>query len=178
MTGHGHVDHGGDNKRVALLIAILALCLALAETGAKSAQTEALSRNVKGLVKVTDVLVKRRAELDETLSAAPVALANLFHTYNPSTGTLDTRSNFSYNEDLLLSDPALVLCELIGGADQNDAACNQLKDALGSPAGRAAVGARLGGPEAQNASSSPSRDVVEVEPIDTTLAGILGEEAR
>lgn len=47
MTGHGHVDHSGENKRVALLIAVLALCLALAETGAKSAQTEALSRNVE-----------------------------------------------------------------------------------------------------------------------------------
>ncbi len=47
MTGgHGHVEGGGD-KRVALLIAVLALCLALVETGAKSAQTEALTRNVE-----------------------------------------------------------------------------------------------------------------------------------
>ena len=48
MAGHGHGgDHGGENKPVALLIAILALFLALAETGAKSAQTEALSRNIE-----------------------------------------------------------------------------------------------------------------------------------
>lgn len=46
MAGHAHHDHGGD-KRIALLIAILALFLALAETGAKSAQTEAISRNVE-----------------------------------------------------------------------------------------------------------------------------------
>jgi len=46
MAGHAHLDHGGD-KRIALLIAILALFLALAETGAKSAQTEAISRNVE-----------------------------------------------------------------------------------------------------------------------------------
>ena len=46
MTGHAHAEHGGD-KRVALLIAILALFLAIAETGAKSAQTEAISRNVE-----------------------------------------------------------------------------------------------------------------------------------
>jgi hypothetical protein len=46
MAGHAHVEHGG-NKRVALLIAVLALLLAVAETGAKSAQTEALSRNVE-----------------------------------------------------------------------------------------------------------------------------------
>ena len=47
MTGHGHIEGGGENKRIALLIAVLALCLAIAETGAKSAQTEALSRNVE-----------------------------------------------------------------------------------------------------------------------------------
>ncbi|MBY0335809.1 MAG: DUF4337 domain-containing protein [Acetobacteraceae bacterium] len=46
MAGHGHADHGGD-KRIALLIAILALFLAIAETGAKSAQTEALTSNIE-----------------------------------------------------------------------------------------------------------------------------------
>ncbi len=47
MTGgHGHVGHTED-KRVALLIAVLALCLALVETGAKSAQTASISRNVE-----------------------------------------------------------------------------------------------------------------------------------
>lgn len=46
MAGHGHVDHIGD-KRIALLIAVLALFLAVVETGAKSAQTEAITRNVE-----------------------------------------------------------------------------------------------------------------------------------
>ena len=47
MAGHGHGHGVGENKSVALLIAILALFLALAETGAKSAQTDALTRNVE-----------------------------------------------------------------------------------------------------------------------------------
>ena len=38
--------HSG-NKRLALLIAVLALCLAIIETGAKSAQTQALVANVE-----------------------------------------------------------------------------------------------------------------------------------
>ncbi len=46
MAGHAHVDHSTD-RRIALLIAILALFLAVAETVAKSAQTEAISRNVE-----------------------------------------------------------------------------------------------------------------------------------
>ena len=45
MAGHG-APHGTENKGVALLIAVLALFLAIAETGAKSAQTEALNANV------------------------------------------------------------------------------------------------------------------------------------
>ncbi|MEO3474148.1 DUF4337 domain-containing protein [Roseomonas sp. CAU 1739] len=46
MAGGAHVDHGS-NKGVALLIAVLALFLALAETGAKSQQTQAISSNIE-----------------------------------------------------------------------------------------------------------------------------------
>ena len=46
MSGaHGHIE--SSNKRVALLIAVLALCLALAETLGKGAQTNALGLNVE-----------------------------------------------------------------------------------------------------------------------------------
>lgn len=45
MTGHAHVE--GGSKRIGLLIAVLALCLAIVETGAKSTQTEAITRNVE-----------------------------------------------------------------------------------------------------------------------------------
>lgn len=45
---HGGIeDHGAGNKKLALLIAVLALFLAIIETGAKSAQTEALVSNVE-----------------------------------------------------------------------------------------------------------------------------------
>jgi len=46
MSEHEHIQHAG-NKRTALLIAVLALFLALVETGAKSAQTNAITRNVE-----------------------------------------------------------------------------------------------------------------------------------
>jgi uncharacterized iron-regulated membrane protein len=45
MSGHGHVDPS--NKRIALIIAVMALFLAIAETAAKSAQTDALNYNVE-----------------------------------------------------------------------------------------------------------------------------------
>jgi hypothetical protein len=47
-AGHGHGgDHGGGNKRIALLISVLALVLAFAETLGKSAQTSALASNIE-----------------------------------------------------------------------------------------------------------------------------------
>ena len=49
-AGHGHADHGDHsnpaNKKIALLIAVLALVLAFSETLGKSAQTAALTLNV------------------------------------------------------------------------------------------------------------------------------------
>jgi hypothetical protein len=51
MSGHGHADHGDHsnpaNKKIALLIAILALVLAFSETLGKAAQTSALTLNVE-----------------------------------------------------------------------------------------------------------------------------------
>ncbi len=53
MAGHGHgahghqEDHGSGNKRVALLIAILALLLAFSEMGGKYAEKEMVSQNLE-----------------------------------------------------------------------------------------------------------------------------------
>ena len=44
-AGHGHIDPS--NKRIALLIAVLALVLAFSETLGKAAQTSALSLNIE-----------------------------------------------------------------------------------------------------------------------------------
>ena len=45
--GHGHIEVEGNNKRIALLISVLALFLALVETMAQGAQTDALSDNIE-----------------------------------------------------------------------------------------------------------------------------------
>jgi len=46
-AGHGHVEAHGNNKGVALLIAVLALVLAFSETLGKSAQTAATAANIE-----------------------------------------------------------------------------------------------------------------------------------
>jgi hypothetical protein len=40
-------EASGENKRIALMIAIIALCLALSETLGKGAQTESISKNIE-----------------------------------------------------------------------------------------------------------------------------------
>ena len=128
---------------------------------------QALSENVAGLVELTDILVKQRGAMDEILKAAPTALSNLFHTYNPETGTLDTRSNMGENVKALETDPITTLCSLVAPVEGSKEICDRLKAGLGrsAPGGSGAFGAARG---------PVDKDVVEVEPIDTTLAGILG----
>ena len=45
MSGHGHVDPS--NKKIALLISILALLLAISETMSKAYQTEVLTKQIE-----------------------------------------------------------------------------------------------------------------------------------
>jgi Domain of unknown function (DUF4337) len=54
MSAHESMEHAenaehasGSNKKIALLIAMIALCLALSETLGKGAQTESISKNVE-----------------------------------------------------------------------------------------------------------------------------------
>jgi plasmid stabilization system protein ParE len=48
MEQSEHAQHAsGENKKIALLIAVIALCLALSETLGKGAQTESISANVE-----------------------------------------------------------------------------------------------------------------------------------
>ena len=75
--GHGHVEHHGGNKGVALLISILALVLAFAETLGKSAQTNALAMNIEAsnlwaffqAKTIRQTVLRTAAEQTETLHA-------------------------------------------------------------------------------------------------------------
>jgi virulence factor Mce-like protein len=80
-----------------------------------------LSRDIKGINRVAKVLVRQRAALDETLSAAPIALNNLALTYNPQAGTLDTNSNLPESFE---QDPSALLCSFLSPADPNGDLCD------------------------------------------------------
>lgn len=80
--GHGHGVVEGDNKKIAILISVLALCLAIAETLGKSAQTDGLKYNVqasnlwaffqaKTIRKTTMETAAEQMEVDSKLARDP-----------------------------------------------------------------------------------------------------------
>jgi hypothetical protein len=73
--GHGHGDTETRNKRVALLIAVIALCLAFSETLGKSAQTSALNFQIeasnlwnffqaKNIRRTSTIIASEQAKID------------------------------------------------------------------------------------------------------------------
>ena len=117
---------------------------------------DVLGRNIKGLNRVSQVLVNRRDELDKILDDAPLALNNLALTYNPEAGTLDTNANLGEIVNQVQSDPSTFLCGFVSQADDSGALCDLVQRALGRPG----TGAGASG-------SSGDR-------YDRTLAGLVG----
>jgi phospholipid/cholesterol/gamma-HCH transport system substrate-binding protein len=121
---------------------------------------DSLGRNIKGLNRVAKVLVKQRGALDEVLTDGPLALNNLYLTYNPETGTLDTNANLGEIVNQIQSDPTTLLCGLVGQADQSGKLCDLIQG-LGLP--RAATfGEASGAPVPR--SDATLGGLVEVQP--------------
>lgn len=91
---------------------------------------ESLGRNIKGLNRVAKVLVKQRGALAEVLTDGPLALNNLYLTYNPEAGTLDTNANIGEVVNQIESDPTTLLCGLVGQADPSGQLCDLIQTGL------------------------------------------------
>ncbi len=98
-------------------------------------------------------------------ASAPLALSNLFHTYNPNTGTLDTRTNIGENVAALENDPSLVLCSVLAQTPTPKQTCDA------APAGAAAARRRSA------AATVPPRSA-RSSYVDRSLAGIVEVEER
>jgi phospholipid/cholesterol/gamma-HCH transport system substrate-binding protein len=121
----------------------------------------ALGHDITGLDEVTQILVKQRAALSQTLRTAPLALNNLALAYNPQAGTLDTRANLGELGHQITSDPATFLCGILDQADQGGQACSLVQKLLGN--GRPAA---LGSRHEQTGAG-------DVERSDPTLGGLV-----
>ncbi len=144
----------GERDELAASLRNLAVAMGEVSTFVKNNEAS-LGRNIRGLNNVAKVLVRQRAALDEVLSAAPVALVNLGHTYNPQAGTLDTRANLGEALNQLQADPRTFLC----GITQSSAVCDLLSGAGG-----------LGRAGALEGTATPA-------PFDPSLGGLV-EVAR
>ncbi|MDQ2957070.1 MAG: MCE family protein [Actinomycetota bacterium] len=99
------------DERGSLSAALKNLTQALSDiAGFIKTNGNSIHTDVVGLKDVTGVLDKQKAALNEILAVAPVAISNLNHTYNPVSGTLDTRDNLGGNQNPL--DPAVICSAL------------------------------------------------------------------
>jgi phospholipid/cholesterol/gamma-HCH transport system substrate-binding protein len=69
----------------------------------------ALTTDISQLADVTGAVAKQKDAIAETLRNAPVALSNLGHAYNPTSGTLDNRVDLPGAEGV-----SQLLCGLVG----------------------------------------------------------------
>lgn len=123
-----------------------------------------LGENIDGLQRVTKILVRQRDALDEVLTTAPLALNNLFLTYNPATGTLDTRSNQGETPHQVESDPAAFLCSIVSPNDPSGEACKIIEEGFAGGTAR-----RAGALEGSDDPTGP----ISVENVDRSLAGLV-----
>ncbi|WP_107704532.1 MCE family protein [Nocardioides allogilvus] len=91
---------------------------------------EVLGRNIKGLNRVSKVLVKQRDALDTVLKVGPLALNNLALTYNPQAGTLDTRANLGMLGSQIEADPAAFLCGFTDQVKGAESVCDTIEQIL------------------------------------------------
>ncbi|HET8602543.1 MAG TPA: MCE family protein [Marmoricola sp.] len=141
--------------------------LAIAMTQVRSfvhQNRDALSTNIKGLTQLSQILVKRRAALNEVLQVAPDALNNLGLAYNSRVGTLNTRANVGETVNQLTADPTTVLCTFLGQAPGGNKACKDLTKSLNLKA--------LGRPAALGGGTAAGNRTV-LEPVDRTLGGLV-----
>ncbi len=163
-----------EGEREELAAALRNLGVAMREvTGFVRENRAILSENITGLKNVSQILVRQREALSEVLNTAPLALNNLFLTYNPGHGTLDTRANLGQNIEQIENDPALFLCTiLLTNPQAGDESCEVIRDAVSAPtAGASGVS---GAPRSAPLDDDERRrQAVAVEYVDTSLAGLV-----
>lgn len=99
-------------ERGSLAAALKNLSQALSDiAGFIKNNSQSIHTDVVGLKDVVNVLNNQKAALNEIFAVAPVAVSNLAHTYNPSSGTLDTRDNMGGLQNPL--DPAVICSALV-----------------------------------------------------------------
>lgn len=137
-----------------------------------------LKGNVDNLQEITKVLAKNQDNIKQILVNAPTAASNVAAAYNSKFGSLDNRSNIA---ELLfggLTNPAELLCSLLGETP-TDALCGALGGVLGGATG-GLTGSLPGLPGAAKSdagATSPSVDLPRAAVAESTLRGELVDDS-
>jgi phospholipid/cholesterol/gamma-HCH transport system substrate-binding protein len=102
------------SERSDLGAALHDLALTLDDVSTFVRQNEAkFHTDIAGLRNITALLVKEKSSLTETFAVAPIALANLVHTYQPDIGALGTRSNLASFSSTQNNSATNILCSIL-----------------------------------------------------------------
>ncbi|MCW2799827.1 MAG: virulence factor Mce [Aeromicrobium sp.] len=130
----------GERQDLGATLKALSLALVDVNTLVKENRGE-LKGNISNIAVLAKVLAKHQKDLQEITVDAPTALTNVALAYNGGTGTLDTRADIPEVVFTGLTNPASLVCNLLGETPNSDGLCTTLTGILGSlpPLPRAAV---------------------------------------
>lgn len=138
----------GERKDLGATLKALSLALVDVNTLVSENRGE-LKGNISNIASLAKLLAKHKADLEQITVNAPTALTNVALAYNPGTGTLDTRADIPDAIFSSVTNPAGLLCNLLGETpDATTGLCTTLTGILGSlPRSAAASGGSTVAPD-------------------------------
>jgi virulence factor Mce-like protein len=103
----------GERKDLGATLKALSLALVDVNNLVKDNRGE-LKGNISNIASIAKVLAKHKEDLAGITVGAPTALSNIALAYNGKTGTLDTRADFPEVITSALTNPASLVCNLLG----------------------------------------------------------------
>lgn len=103
----------GERKDLGATLKALSLALVDVNSLVKDNRGE-LKGNISNIASIAKVLAKHEKDLQDITIAAPTALTNIALAYNGKTGTLDTRADIPETLVSSLTNPASLVCNLLG----------------------------------------------------------------
>jgi phospholipid/cholesterol/gamma-HCH transport system substrate-binding protein len=119
----------GERQDLGATLKALSLALVDVNSLVKENRGE-LKGNISNIASLAHVLAKHQKDLEEITVDAPTALTNVALAYNGVTGTLDTRADFPEVFAGGLTNPASLICNMLGEAPGEGGLCASLTKLL------------------------------------------------
>jgi phospholipid/cholesterol/gamma-HCH transport system substrate-binding protein len=122
-------------EREDLAATLKALSLALVDVDSLIKENRGkLRSNVDNIASLAALLARHKTDLEELTRTTPTALTNVALAYNGEAGSLDTRADLLETLFGSITNPAGLVCNLLGETVGGDGLCTSLSDVLGGVA--------------------------------------------